>query len=248
MTKFKLLALAAVAAAAVNTAYAEGSWSLGAAAYMENYPYRGINTKTSPVPVVGYVGKDFYFRGFSAGYYLWNDKTDKLAVTAWYNPLHMRPKDSGDHAMRRLDYRRSTMMAGLSYAHFTQYGFLRTALGGDVLGESNGVIWDLGWLYSYSAGGLTITPGIGAVWSSENQNRYYYGVSSHEAARSGMDRYKADSDWNPYVELSVNYKLDKSWSIYGMGRYIRLGDEVKDSPMVDRTWTGVLLTGVNYSF
>jgi len=63
-----------------------------------------------------------------------------------------------------------------------------------------------------------------------------------------MDRYKADSDWNPYVELSVNYKLDKSWSIYGMGRYIRLGDEVKDSPMVDRTWTGVLLTGVNYSF
>lgn len=33
-----------------------------------------------------------------------------------------------------------------------------------------------------------------------------------------------------------------------MGRYIKLSDEVKDSPMVDKSYTGVLMTGVSYSF
>jgi outer membrane protein len=249
VTKFKLLAVAVLAAATANTAFAdEGIWSLGAAAYIQNSPYKGTNTKTRPAPMVGYEGKNFYLRGFNGGYYLWNDKTDKLSIAAWYSPLRFRPKDSGDHQMRRLDYRKSTMMAGLNYAHYTQYGYLRTWLGGDVLGESNGVTWDLAWLYRYTNGRLTITPGIGATWNSENQNQYYYGVRRSESSRSGIRHYNADSDWNPYVELSVNYNLTDNWSIYGMGRYIRFGDEVKDSPMVDRSWMGMLLTGVNYRF
>jgi outer membrane protein len=41
-----------------------------------------------------------------------------------------------------LDRRKSTMMAGLSYVHNTQYGFLRTTLAGDTLDNSNGITWD----------------------------------------------------------------------------------------------------------
>ena len=80
--------------------------------------------------------------------------------------------------MRHLDDRKSTMMAGLSYAHFTQYGYLRTTLAGDTLDNSNGIVWDMAWLYRYTNGGLTVTPGIGVQWNSENQNEYYYGVSA----------------------------------------------------------------------
>lgn len=248
MTKFKFLVLAALTAGTMNSAFAEGKWSLGAAALIESFPYKGVDTKVYPAPIIGYEGEDFYFRGFNAGYYLWNDKTDKLSVAAWYNPLHFRPKDSDDRALRQLDRRKSTMMAGLSYAHYTQYGYLRTILGGDVLGESEGITWDLAWLYRYSNGALTIIPGIGATWNSENQNDYYYGVSRGESSRTGVNRYDADSDWNPYVELTVNYALNDSWSVYGMGRYIHLGSEIKDSPMVDTSWSGVMLTGVTYSF
>lgn len=59
--------------------------------------------------------------------------------------------------MRHLDDRKSTMMAGLSYAHFTQYGYLRTTLAGDTLDNSNGIVWDMAWLYRYTNGGLTVT-------------------------------------------------------------------------------------------
>lgn len=71
--------------------------------------------------------------------------------------------------MRHLDDRKSTMMAGLSYAHFTQYGYLRTTLAGDTLDNSNGIVWDMAWLYRYTNGGLTVTPGIGVQWNSETR-------------------------------------------------------------------------------
>lgn len=99
----------------------------------------------------------------------------------------------------------------------------------------------------YRNGGLTLTPGIGVGWNSENQNEYYYGVSRHESARSGLRSYDPESSWNPYLELSANYNFLGNWSVYGTARYTRLSDEVTDSPMVDKSWTGLISTGVTYS-
>lgn len=248
MTKFKLLALSALMASSVSSAWAESPWSLGAAALVTPNPYKGDQDRVYPIPMIGYEGDSFYLRGLNAGYYLWNDETDKLSVTAYYSPLHFKPKDSDNKQMRHLDSRKSTLMAGLSYVHYTQYGFLRTVLAGDTLDNSNGITWDTAWLYRYTNGDWTFTPGIGVNWDSENQNEYYYGVSKKESRSSGMSSYDPESSWTPYVELSVNYKLNDSWNVYGMGRYVRLADEVTDSPMIDKEWTGVLLTGVTYSF
>jgi hypothetical protein len=36
----------------------------------------------------------------------------------------------------------------------------------------------LAWLYRYTNGNLTLTPGIGVEWNSDNQNEYYYGRQS----------------------------------------------------------------------
>ncbi|XNM78417.1 hypothetical protein ACLK19_12060 [Escherichia coli] len=36
-----------------------------------------------PVPVINYEGDNFWFRGLGGGYYLWNDATDKLSITAY---------------------------------------------------------------------------------------------------------------------------------------------------------------------
>ncbi len=82
---------------------------------------------------------------------------------------------------------------------------------------------------------LTLTPGIGVEWNSDNQNEYYYGVSKHESNRSGMRSYDPDSSWNPYLELAANYRFLGDWSVYGIARYTRLSDEITDSPMVDKS-------------
>ena len=248
MTKFKVLTLGVLIATSVAPAMAESRFSLGAGVGVLESPYKDYDREVRPVPVITYESDNFWFRGLGGGYYLWNDESDKLSIMAYYSPFEFQPKDSGDWQLRQLDKRKATMMAGLSYIHNTPYGFLRTSLAGDTLDKSNGISWDLAWLYRYTNGGLTLTPGIGVEWSSENLNDYYYGVSRQESRRSGLDRYEADSDWSPYLELSASYKLTDDWSVYGLGRYTHLASEIKDSPMVDKSWAGAFSAGVTYSF
>ena len=248
MTKLKLLALGIIVATSVSTAYAENQWSVGAGVGVINSPYKQYDRDIYPVPVITYEGDNFWFRGLGGGYYLWNDQTDKLSIMAYYDPTHFKPGDSDSYQLRQLDKRKSTMMAGISWVHNTEYGFLRTALAGDTLDNSNGYIWDLAWLYRYTNGGLTLTPGIGLEYNSDNYNDYYYGVSHKESRRSGLNSYDADDGWSPYLELTASYKFAADWNVYATGRYHRLSDEVKDSPMVDKSWTGLMSMGVTYSF
>jgi outer membrane protein len=232
----------------VGTANAENQWSVGAGVGVLNSPYKDYDRDVYPVPVITYEGDNFWFRGLGGGYYLWNDQADKLSIMAYYDPMHFKPGDSDDWRLKQLDKRKSSMMAGLSYVHNTQYGFLRTSIAADTLDNSNGYIWDLAWLYRYTNGGLTLTPGIGVEYTSENYNDYYYGVSRREANRSGLDRYSADDGWNPYLALTASYEFTQDWNVYGTGRYTRLSDEIKDSPMVDKSWAGAFSVGVTYSF
>lgn len=150
--------------------------------------------------------------------------------------------------MKGLDKRRMTLMGGATYRHTADWGIVRTSLLGDVLNNSNGMIWDLTYLYRFQMGDFSLTPGIGATWNSANQNRYYYGVSGHESARTGISRYNPDDSWSPYVELSASYQIAPQWNASVMGRYIRFDSEIKDSPMIDKSGQALIWTGVSYTF
>lgn len=125
-------------------------------------------------------------------------------------------------------------MAGLSYVHNTQYGFLRTSLAGDALDNSNGIVWDLAWLYRYTNGGLTLTPGIGIEWNSETKTNtiMVYRVMNPLAAACAATIQIAVG---ARTELSANYNFIGNWSAYATARYTHLSDEVTDSPMVDKS-------------
>ncbi|MBC1184111.1 MULTISPECIES: MipA/OmpV family protein [Kluyvera] len=248
MNRIKLLALGVLIATSATAVQAESKLTLGAGVGIVEHPYKQYDHDVYPVPVINYEGDNFWFRGLGGGYYLWNDGTDQLSLTAYWSPLYFKPGDSDNSQLRKLDKRKSTVMAGVSWMHHTQYGSLRTMLSGDTLDNSNGIVWDTAWVYRYTNGGLTLTPGIGVQWNSENQNQYYYGVSHHESAKSGLRSYDPNSSWNPYLELSANYRFAGSWSVYGTARYTRLSDEITDSPMIDKSWTGLLSTGVTYTF
>jgi outer membrane protein len=246
---FKLKTLAIIASAMVCAQSAQaGTWSLGASALVSPDPYRGYQDRVYPVPVINYEGDDFYFRTLTAGYYLWKDQQNQLSLMGYFSPLGYRPGDSDDDRMKQLDKRRGTLMAGLAYSHFAEWGILRTTFTGDTLNYSNGMVADFAYLYKFELGDFTLVPGAGVSWSSKNQNKYYYGISENESRRSGLDSYTPSDSWAPYVELSANYKINKDWDAFFVGRYVQLSDEVKDSPMVDKSYTGLLMTGVKYSF
>lgn len=242
-----LLAALASGVTALPAAYA-AEVSLGVGAASSTSVYRGEDNDVYPIPVLNYESEQFYFRGLGGGYYLWNDGANRLSLTAYYLPLGFKRGDNDDQQMKQLDKRRGTLMAGMAYSHRADWGEVRTVLAGDTLDYSNGFVWDTAYLYRFTLGDLSLTPGIGATWFSENMNRYYYGVSSKESARSGFARYRPDDGWSPYLELSANYQINSNWSTWAVGRYTRLSDEVKDSPIVDRSYNALMSVGVSYRF
>lgn len=226
----------------------DNSWSLGASTVFELLPYKGIESEVLPFPMIGYEGERFYINGASAGAYLWKGQQDRLALNIYYSPLHFKPGDSDDDAMKALDKRRSTMMAGLSYKYTANWGSVRTSISSDALNTSNGLNADAAYLYSINMNKLTLTPGIGAGWHNSNFNHYYYGITHSESQRSGLAQYDAKSSWAPYVEFTANYSLNDQWHIFASGRYISLSSEVKDSPMVDKSYSAIIATGITYRF
>lgn len=247
ISQLKTLAIIASVMVCAHSAQA-GTWSLGASALVSPDPYRGYQDRVYPVPVINYEGDDFYFRTLTAGYHLWKDQENQLSIMGYYLPLSFRPGDSDDDRMKRLDKRRGTLMAGLAYSHKAEWGTFRTTFTGDTLNYSNGLVGDVAYLYKFDLGIFTLIPGVGVMWSSNNQNKYYYGVSENESRRSGLGRYTPDDSWAPYVEMSASYRINKAWNAFFVGRYVKLSDEVKDSPMVDKSYSGLLMTGVSYSF
>ncbi|NMP26732.1 MipA/OmpV family protein [Rahnella sp. SAP-1] len=243
----KALPVAALLALLSQSAQAD-SWSLGASALVSPDPYRGYDTKFFPVPIINYEGDSFYFRSLMAGYYLWKDQQNQLSLVAGYNPFGFKPSDSDDEQMKRLDKRRGTLMAGVAFSHQEQWGTLRTSLTGDTLNNSNGMVGDLAYLYTFKGDNWALVPGLGLTWNSANQNKYYYGISGAESRRSGLDSYQPGDSFNPYLELSARYNFTPQWQAFFTGRYIRLATEVTDSPMVDKSYTGVVWTGITYNF
>ncbi|MFH8134699.1 MipA/OmpV family protein [Pantoea osteomyelitidis] len=249
MNQFKLKTLAVFLPCCFAVCSAQADpLSIGASVIYAQSPYRGGQDRYLPIPVINYEGENFWFHSLQGGYYLWKDQQNQLSLTLLGSPQQYDPDDNDLGDMKGLDKRHMTLMAGATYRHVAEWGILRTALLGDVLNNSNGMLWDLTWLYRFNFGQLSVTPGIGAMWNSANQNRYYYGVSGHESARTGISRYQPDDSWSPYVELSLNYRLNEQWNASVVGRYTRFDDEIKDSPMIDKSGQTTLWTGISYSF
>lgn len=243
-----LLCVIVIPATSMASANNVNGLSIGAGAAIAQSPYKDYDNDVQALPQVMYEGENLWIRGLGAGYYLWNTDEDKLSATVYWAPFKFKPDDSSDKQLKRLDNRKSTTMAGFTYTHMTSYGFLRAAVAGDVLGNSEGMTGSVGWMYPWSVGGINFLSGAGVEFADSKQNNYYYGISRKESRRSGLSAYDAGSSWSPYLELNAAYSINEDWKVNIALRYLHLSDEVTDSSMVDKTWTGFLSTGVTYTF
>jgi outer membrane scaffolding protein for murein synthesis (MipA/OmpV family) len=74
-----------------------------------------------------------------------------------------------------------------------------------------------------------------ATYANDDYMQTYFGVSSRDAARSGLDRYNADGGMKDYgIDLGLNWNFASSWALRGIARVSQLvGDASNDSPVVD---------------
>ncbi len=233
-------------------AYASPSpWSAGVGAIYSPKVYRGTPTNRTVIPIIGYEGEHFFFRGFSSGYRI-NPPRSKhnFIIRAVYDPRGYKPKDSDIAEMRQLDKRGTTALAGLSYQYMTRFGMLEASFGGDVLGVHNGVYGEMAWRLPLRLGQGGVIPSLGYSYNSDKLNQHLYGVSQQESARTGgaIEAFDINGSGRYFVGLFGYYSITENIRINGAVRYTNLEGDIEKSPILDSTVSTIANLGISYSF
>jgi len=244
----KMLRLFCVAALFLTQAALSGELSVGAVGALNLSPYKSYDTTLLPLPFITYKSDMLYLKGTSAGVHLYKNDQHELSVGASYLGLSFKPGKTDDRALKHLDKRRSTLMADISYSYVSKFGLIRSRLGQDVLGQSNGMLGDLSLHIPWITDSFVLMPGIGVQWASSKHNEYYYGISRKESRRSGLRSYKPGNTFSPYLTLEAKYKLTDKWDLVAKGRVEYLTGRLQDSPMVGKSFATSIMAGVQYNF
>lgn len=226
----------------------DGELTLGVGGSVSSSPYKGYGPDWMPFPMITYEGERFFIRGYAAGVKIINLPYLELSAFAGYDDTGFKASESSDRRLRRLENRWSSAQAGMELRLISPYGMFHVSGAGDVLSHSNGFSGDIGFIQSLEFGPLELLPAVGAHWSDDRYNKYYYGVTRKEARRSGLGAYTPGSGFAPYVSLAVDYSLTDQWELFCQGEVTFLSGAVKDSPMVDETHTQSLTLGLTYTF
>jgi len=222
--------------------------ALGAAGFLTTSPYKVSRNDRSVWPVINYDDNTWYYQGDDAGRYLINDDVNELKLKVFYLDQDYKARRGTTAAMRRLSNRQSTVMSGISYQRTTPLGAFHVQVAGDILNNSQGVMTNVAYLNLVQLGIVSVVPEIGVDGANAQQTRYYYGVSSQESRRSGLNEYRPSANITPYVSLTAAYKLSAKWDTYASARGNFLPSTVRDSPMVTREETYLFSLGINYNF
>ncbi len=103
----------------------------------------------------------------------------------------------------------------------------------DVMGRHGGEVSELSVSWPLKRNWGFLIPMVDAVHQSGEFNRYYFGVSEVESA---PDRpvYSPGADTNIRLRLRAGYRLSDRWLLTGYIQAELLGDEITNSPIVDR--------------
>lgn len=237
---FVLLAVVEVAHSA--------DFSLGVQGGSYGTAYKTRHADYWALPYVGYNGEKWYIDGTEAGYNFINTDTQLFRAKLYYYTNQYSSSDGRNSAMRSLNSRNSTMMAGFTYQYISSIGAFSTTVGADTLNNSQGVTVNAAYILLQQWGNFTLVPEVGVDWSNGQNTRYYYGISKEESERSGFSAWRPHDSYVPYLQLAMNYAWSKQWNTWGeiTGRFYP--STISDSPMVNKHGVTELTLGISYTF
>ena len=230
----------------------QDEFSIGVGAGYADSGYRGKSADWTVLPLVQLETKRFYIRGLSAGVKLYtsaNQSQEVLLGATYLRDYGLKPSDSDDARIKRLDRRKNAVMADLGYNLYSPYGNLETQVSHDISGKNKGMMAKMQYSYFWQpTSKLFVKPAVGVSYSNQKFNRYYYGINAEESRRSGLNTYQPKSSVHPYISLETQYDFTPKFSVFGGVLAEALSSTVKNSPMNDGKYRLEGAAGVKYRF
>jgi outer membrane protein len=212
-------------------------------------PYKGVDLKVTPIPVLSYSKGNFYINGITAGYVLW--ETEKASIDAILKPRFDGYQDDDSSDLDGMGDRHPGLDMGIAWNYKLSWASLKAEFLADIIGESDGQEFNFSisrrFANVFSVEGLALRPSGGFRVLSTNLADHYYGVEDDDVAITRPE-YKADSTVNWFVGLGIDYKISEKWSFFSNVNYELLGSEIKGSPIVEDDAVLSVMLGLMYEF
>lgn len=242
--------MAALAAESAN-AESTSSWGLGIGAVSSQQPYKGVDRESQAIPLI-YFEND-YVRVFGPtaeiklpGFTLNDSQQLDLSIVGEYDFSGYDDDDA--RFLDGMSDRKGGFWAGAKVQWRNPLADVSAQWLADVSGNSKGQRFTLGLERSWQWGEhLTLTPRVAAIWQDQKYVDYYFGVRESEA-RIDRAAYDGKSGLNTELGVRGNYMFDDHHSVFLDVKATRLADEIKDSPLVDRSTDNSVLFGYLYRF
>ncbi len=255
-TCMKLIAMTAIVLASPYTQAedAEFEWQAGIGVVVADTPWVDVDNVVAPFPFVSaqYGNWRFFDEGLIS--YQWLDE-DELS---FYTGLDYR--DDGYDADGFINNETSDNPVFDGYESpdgdmvFTVGGhwqFVGLSLQQDISGNSKGLTADLMFEHPiYSVGEkFILSASAGMHWQSSDYTQHVYGIEGDQIDVSkGRIAYQPGSATNYSVGLTGIYALNSDWTLIGGYHFVRLDDNIENSPLIEDDKMQSAYLGAVYQF
>ncbi|WP_010629982.1 MipA/OmpV family protein [Halomonas sp. KM-1] len=241
----------AALAQAPGDAESSTTWALGLGVMSAQEPYAGIGRDNTALPLLQFENQyvnlfgpriEFKLPSLDIG----DSQQLNFGIVGEYDGSGYEEGDAP--ILNGMEKRRGGFWAGGVVEWSSSFVDVSAEWLADVSGNSNGQIVSLGLARTWRVGNrVLLTPHVGASWQGEKTVDYYFGVRESEA-RPDRPAYAGESAINIEAGVRGVYMFDKHHSVLLGAGVMSLADEIKDSPLVDRSTTNSVYLGYMYRF
>lgn len=220
-------------------------WGIGLGVDVQRKAYRGMDRDTQGIPLLYFENDRVRVLGPSVELKLPSAGPVAFRLKARYSLDGYEASDSA--YLAGMAERKDGVWVGAEAIWHTPFVNLRAELMGDASGHSDGRQFRLQADRRFGYGKFSFTPRLAALRLDRKYVGYYYGVTASEAV-PGRPQYGGDATVNMEAGLRIDYALSPRQNVFLDLRGTRLGDGIRDSPLVERSGQTGLRVGYLYRF
>jgi outer membrane protein len=223
-----------------------GKAGLGVSIQTSTSPYAGASQIVDLLPIYVYEGDYFYLHSYRAGFRfpaLQNGTVEAFIA----HRFEGFPYDETPASLSGMESRNPGLDGGIAFRYHHPIGDFVVELRNDISNESNGTEIRAGYGYRWQDGPLALHPYMTLAFRDTDLNNYYYGVRADEQTPQRPE-YVAGNGYDFEFGLYGQYNLTRRWKMLaGIGAE-RLSTEIRNSPIVDKSWLVSGYVGAVYDF
>ncbi|OUS32394.1 hypothetical protein A9Q99_00980 [Gammaproteobacteria bacterium 45_16_T64] len=235
---------------AIGPGDSKSKWVVGGTiGAIENPFLNEDSTEGFVIPNIEYRGERFFAKDGELGLTLLRNNGVSTGILLTGKGSFLSDDDNYDNneKLAGIEERDPTLNAGFYVMHSSNIGRLKIAALDEITGEHAGMSFDAHYVFDIPLNRWNINPMIGVNWMSAQEVDHFFGVSESEAT-TDRTAYEGDAATNVYAGVRGRYEITNHWDLNLNAHYIKLGDGITDSSIIEKDEIFVSSIGVNYNF